>query len=583
MDADRFDALTRAVGRATSRRNLFRTIAGVAGILRGTVPRIVDAAPFVCSVPACRAAVTAVHSACADGCKDDDLQGVGPALCVAQCEVEFYLALKTCETTGGCFDDFERCCSSRCLDVRSDPEHCGSCDVRCGAGQPCCAGVCRVNDIANCGSCGNICPRSASGAGHCINGKCQLCAPNEVECNSGGAIFCVDLQTSSANCGKCGKSCQGTQLCCNGTCTADVARCGGVCVSTICPVAQLFDPEVCRCGCAPITCDTGMHQDRKTCRCVCDPTCLKGLEQDEQTCACACPDGQTECDSTCVDLLTDATNCGTCGGLCDKGHTCQNGTCLCPATKPDLCNGVCTSFNYNPATCGGCQRINVCTPGLPDCCPGPTIKTGICTNKHFDGNNCGWCGHACPGGRTCQSGTCLCPAGMTECHGRCVAGSKCDECGEHELACGDACCLTGLACSSAPVAMTGSGLRAFAVDAPICVCPDSRLPCGGACCAPTDTCTDDTCIPRVCAVCEIELEGECFAVSCDPGQTCVNDSCVPGSGDDTEMAFSCPPDWLDCNSFCCPPGNYYCGGGCCFDPGIPCFPAVPKLWPALTG
>lgn len=132
--------------------------------------------------------------------------------------------------------------------------------------------------------------------------------------------------------------------------------------------------------------------------------------------------------------------------------------------------------------------------------------------------------------------------------------------------------------------MTAGGLRALIADAPNCVCPDGRDLCGGGCCDPDQVCDDtDTCTARTCKVCEIEQDGQCYAVLCDPGQVCVNDVCVAGDGSTGggDIGLACPPDWLDCQTFCCPPGDYYCGGGCCFDPAVPCFPEVPKAWPTL--
>jgi hypothetical protein len=42
---------------------------------------------------------------------------------------------------------------------------------------------------------------------------------------------------------------------------------------------------------------------------------------------CACPEGQTLCTGQCVDLKTNATNCGACSNACNAGVTCMNGQC----------------------------------------------------------------------------------------------------------------------------------------------------------------------------------------------------------------------------------------------------------------
>ena len=50
-----------------------------------------------------------------------------------------------------------------------------------------------------------------------------------------------------------------------------------------------------------------------------------------QTCtdgACACPAGLTDCGGgACVNLDTDGTNCGHCGGTCSRVAACVDGTC----------------------------------------------------------------------------------------------------------------------------------------------------------------------------------------------------------------------------------------------------------------
>jgi hypothetical protein len=72
-----------------------------------------------------------------------------------------------------------------------------------------------------------------------------------------------------------------------------------------------------------------------------------------------------------VDLLTNTSNCGSCGHQCPNGASCVNGACACPATAPTLCNGA-------------------------------------CVNLEADTNNCGSCGTMCPTVASCIGGQCLC-------------------------------------------------------------------------------------------------------------------------------------------------------------------------------
>src|SRR5512141_1145277 len=76
-------------------------------------------------------------------------------------------------TTGGCAEP-SKVCSGVCVDLKSDPRHCGACGTACPTGQVCsdgkcgtycgtdltaCAGSCvnLADDPNNCGACGTTC------------------------------------------------------------------------------------------------------------------------------------------------------------------------------------------------------------------------------------------------------------------------------------------------------------------------------------------------------------------------------------------------------------------------------------------
>lgn len=61
------------------------------------------------------------------------------------------------------------------------------------------------------------------------------------------------------------------------------------------------------------------------------------------TCQPACAGGQTCCGTTCVNLATDAMNCGTCGTACSAG------------AQPGCCGGSCVDLVSN-TNCGACGR-----------------------------------------------------------------------------------------------------------------------------------------------------------------------------------------------------------------------------------
>jgi hypothetical protein len=93
--------------------------------------------------------------------------------------------------TCGCADVFDGAqqqpatsCGERCVDVRSDEEHCGDCDTACSGSEVCDDGTC-------------VCPQGTAA------------------CDDG----CVNLDVDNANCGGCGVVCEGTDTCFAGNCS----------------------------------------------------------------------------------------------------------------------------------------------------------------------------------------------------------------------------------------------------------------------------------------------------------------------------------------------------------------------------
>lgn len=77
----------------------------------------------------------------------------------------------------------QKYCDDRCVDVLSDPDHCGSCGFSC-------------NDTAT-----------------CINGMCK-CADGNIRCDG----RCVDPTSNDDHCFKCGNACPDGQMCENSVC-----------------------------------------------------------------------------------------------------------------------------------------------------------------------------------------------------------------------------------------------------------------------------------------------------------------------------------------------------------------------------
>jgi PKD repeat protein len=198
-----------------------------------------------------------------------------------------------------------------------------------------CNGQC-VNlqtDQYNCGSCGNSC----IGSQVCQNGHCianivvgsVLCFLPSHNCND----QCVDLQTDQDNCGSCGNSCIGSQVCQNGhcvftsgsICAYPLASCNGQCVNT--------QTDMTNCGDCGTTCTYGQ-------------TCVNGACNSPPNLM-FCTSG-TACGTNCVDIDSDTNNCGDCGTKCTTGQTCINGGCTSQQTL--YCTPVTANINADPTS-----------------------------------------------------------------------------------------------------------------------------------------------------------------------------------------------------------------------------------------
>ena len=138
---------------------------------------------------------------------------------------------------GACYwldcQDYGACCWVLASSVGVDAPDPGSCAAinQCGSGGGCyewrtdsccadgfinCGGACTdVNDVNNCGGCGNVCPGAANGSATCSGGTCGIA------CNGGYSLCggaCVDEQTDANNCGACGNVCPSGDQCVNGAC-----------------------------------------------------------------------------------------------------------------------------------------------------------------------------------------------------------------------------------------------------------------------------------------------------------------------------------------------------------------------------
>ena len=329
------------------------------------------------------------------------------------------------------------CCGSTCIDPQRDLSNCGNCGTACAPGERCISGVCA--GPAQCGdpTNGQWCLFADGGVGTCCDGNC------------------IDLSTSSMNCGLCGAECPPAS-CLDGACQ----------IAGECPVGTSNLEGLCI---------------RQSC----------GPESNGASCV-DVGDFGTCCDQECTYLAVDPENCGACGVGCPAGWTCDEGTCApvfdcaqavhfpaqCILTDANLydlglcCGGQCVSYD-DPQNCGGCglscpvsgicvlghcfydggsnatcEDGGICSPGY-DCVAGlcmqiacgpgffgercaavdsdgglafGTCCEGICSDLNGDAANCGACGNQCLAGTPCEEGLCydgpcggenpVCPAGL---------------------------------------------------------------------------------------------------------------------------------------------------------------------------
>jgi hypothetical protein len=130
----------------------------------------------------------------------------------------------------------------------NDVNHCGQCNRQCSVahGTPRCAsGVCAVSycdynwgncdgnvangcetylsgDVANCGSCGRVCPFPTNGTRSCFGGQCGIdsCNSGYGNCDGNVANGCeTSFLNDDNNCGRCGNVCSGLYSCNSGVCS----------------------------------------------------------------------------------------------------------------------------------------------------------------------------------------------------------------------------------------------------------------------------------------------------------------------------------------------------------------------------
>jgi hypothetical protein len=158
-------------------------------------------------------------------------------------------------------------CGDRCVNLKTNERHCGSCRNRCGSKQTCCKGRC-VNLQRNenhCGRCGKSCAQGQE----CVDGVCSG------GCVSDGGSCTGDTQCCSGNCS-------------NGTCcpTDRVGLDNGTCAK---PCAGPADCPGCASGCFRVVSGTFcLSGPGSGTPCTSDSNCPRGDICNVVACVAAC-------------------------------------------------------------------------------------------------------------------------------------------------------------------------------------------------------------------------------------------------------------------------------------------------------
>ncbi len=146
-------------------------------------------------------------------------------------------------TTADCDSNADNGCE---VNLTTDPSHCGSClvscsspshatatcdngtcGIACNAGFGDCDGIsstgCEANlsDVANCGSCGNVCQSIPNATPKCTSKACDFdCLPGFGDCNTTSADGCeTNLSSNPLQCGDCTKACAAGNACNQSKCS----------------------------------------------------------------------------------------------------------------------------------------------------------------------------------------------------------------------------------------------------------------------------------------------------------------------------------------------------------------------------
>ena len=305
----------------------------------------------------------------------------------ASCNGNNYQAVGGCNSGGTCTMPDVQACPLGCVAASGCTGTCHAGDVQCSSGgvpQLCSSAGSWQNQTActsaqYCAS-GGCTPKIGNGnpcqsSGQCTSGNCSnttCCATGQAGCSSS----CVDLSTSNANCGSCGRPCGTGSTCSGGNCylnNGQSCTTGSQCLTGTCSTFyQDVDGDtygsnasIQQCG---TTVPTGYANRSGDC-CDSDARAKPGQTNTYST-ADNCSSFDYNCDGQ-VTIKVNLPADGSCGSpLCSfspSGECKDYGGCTCIGS-----DGLPTCDTFSTATVCGAQygaNHNFCQPAGPECFP----------------------------------------------------------------------------------------------------------------------------------------------------------------------------------------------------------------------
>jgi hypothetical protein len=426
LDGERFDALTRRLAGASTRRTALKGVgAALVGLLAGGA-RVVAACPA------------------------EQIYRQGRCVCKVSGRPPVN---GLCPCPSG-----ETRCPNGCTRLTNDSANCGACGIACPRGAHatqvvCRAGTCRVASCevgwADCdGSPDNGCETPLGSATNCT-GCDQACLEPIPACRPDvGCVECLtptDCPPPATSClaATCAGDTCGTEATNEGgACGADKICCGGVCYDgDCCTVAACDDGNPCTDDtCTGHVCQHPPRDDSLSGVCSDDQVCCAGACEE-----CCVPADCPATGSVCLAATCDGNACGTTPanerGACGEDGICCDGTCIldadccdsddCTTDAPYCIANICRQCTED----ADCQGVDPNATGLT-CVDTACVATGCVTGYHLcagrcasdaDANSCGERCEPCPSGSIngcvrSVEGDYFC-AGSSECVGGCCPES----------------------------------------------------------------------------------------------------------------------------------------------------------------